>query len=158
VYEQAATVAAYHASTMSNHDCNLLNYLRLAVTSTEKHQPLGRDRFLVLAGATACHAGLLDVAEKCRTLVLADNPHHMLGHYETFPEALRDDDFSALWKHLQKLCPPEQAEFLLQNLATDSSAREHPKRQQQVNSDVATATGTFRQATALLQQLQSDEP
>jgi len=94
-------------------DLEMLNYVKLAAFSAGKGQLLGRDRFLVLAGAAACHAGLLDIAATCRELVLQDNPQHLLGRFPTFPDALRGEDFCTLWKHLQRLCPPEQAEYLL---------------------------------------------
>lgn len=98
---------------MSTAESDMLNYLRLAAVSSQKHQPLGQDRFLVLGGAAACRAGLLEIASGCRELILDDNPRHLIGHYATFPDALRDDQFTPLLKHLQQLCPPEQAEFLL---------------------------------------------
>lgn len=100
---------------MPDYDREMLTYLKLAAVSAEKSQPLGRDRFLVLAGAAACRAGLLDVAARCRELVLQDNRHHLIGHYETFPDAIRDEEFAPLLKSLQRLCPPEQAEYLLRN-------------------------------------------
>ena len=94
-------------------DLEMLNYVKLAVFSAGKGQPLGRDRFLVLAGAAACHAGLLDIATQCRELVLQDNPQHLIGRFPTFPDAMRSEDFGSLLKHLQRLCPSEQAEYLL---------------------------------------------
>lgn len=102
-------------------DRDLLNYLQLAVVSANKSQPLGRDRFLVLAGAAACEAGLLDVAARCRELILAVNRRHMIGRYESVPDALRDDDFQPLLKHLRQLCPPEQAEFLARENTPESA-------------------------------------
>lgn len=104
---------------MRNYDRELLNYLRLAAVSAAKSQPLGRDRFLILAGAAACRAGLLNVAARCRELVLQDNPRHLVGHYETFPDAVRDEEFTPLLKSLERLCPPEQAEYLLRNQSAE---------------------------------------
>jgi hypothetical protein len=104
-------------------DREVLNYVKLAALSAGKGQPLGRDRFLILAGAAACHAGLLDVAERCRELVLHDNPRHLIGRFATFPDALRSDEFTPLLKHLQRLCPVEQAEYLLNsNAVPDATA------------------------------------
>jgi hypothetical protein len=104
-------------------DRDLLNYVKLAALSAGKGQPLGRDRFLVLAGAAACHAGLLDVAERCRELVVQDNPQHLIGRFDSFPDAMRSEDFTPLLKHLQRLCPVEQAEYLLQsNVVADATA------------------------------------
>jgi len=113
---------------MSDYDREMLNYVKLAVLSAGKGQPLGRDRFLVLAGAAACHAGLLEVASRCRELILQENLQHMIGRFESFPEALRSEDFTPLLKHLQRLCPPEQAEYLLQSdvIAEDAPDAETP--------------------------------
>ena len=96
-------------------DCDLLNYLQLAAVSSRKQQPFGRDRLLVLAAAAACECGLLEVAERCRSLVQANNPQHLIARYDSVPDALRDDEFQPLLKHLRQLCPPEQAEFLVEN-------------------------------------------
>ncbi|MFQ5734387.1 MAG: hypothetical protein ACE5KM_20810 [Planctomycetaceae bacterium] len=104
---------------MPDADREMLCYLQLAVCSAEKSQPLGRDRFLVLAGGAACRAGLPGLAGRCRELVLRDNPRHLLGQFESFPDALRAEDFAPLMKHLQRLCPPEQAEFLLHEQNAD---------------------------------------
>lgn len=109
-------------------DRDLLNYVKLAALSAGKGQPLGRDRFLVLAGAAACHAGLLDVAARCRELVLHDNPRHLISRFDSFPDALRSEEFTPLLKHLQRLCPLEQAEYLLQSnvVADDSPPPDEP--------------------------------
>ena len=108
-------------------DLEMLNYVKLAALSAGKGQPLGRDRFLILAGAAACRAGLLDVAERCRELVLHDNPRHLIGGFDSFPDAMRSEDFTPLLKHLQRLCPVEQAEYLLQsNVVTDETSSDEP--------------------------------
>lgn len=107
---------------MPDADREMLNYLKLASASAGRNQPLGRDRFLVLAGEAACRAGLLDVAARCRELVVRENRRHLLGRFATFPDALRDADFEPLIKHLKRLCPAEQAEFLLQQQETETAA------------------------------------
>ena len=98
---------------MRNHETALLAYCRLARVSHEKQQIIGRDRFLVLAGRAACLAGWVEVAERCRELVLASNPHHLLSRDATFPEALREPDNGKYFAKLQAFCPFEQAEHLL---------------------------------------------
>lgn len=105
---------------MPDPEREMLAYLQLAAVSTEKQQSLGRDRFLILAGAAACRAGFVDVADRCRELVLSVNSRHIIGQYESFADAMRNEDFQPLVKQLSRLCPPEQAEFLLQSQHDES--------------------------------------
>ena len=100
---------------MRNHETALLAYCRLARLSHEKKQTVGRDRFLVLAGREACLAGWVDVAARCRELVLASNPRHLLSRDATFPEAIREPDNGKYFAKLQAFCPFEQAEHLLRS-------------------------------------------
>lgn len=97
-----------------NHDLEMLTYLRLAELSQRKQNVLGCDKLLVLAGAAACEAGCLAVAERCREVLLDHQPRHQLARYASFAEALRSDEFTPLLKRLRKLCSFEQAEFLAQ--------------------------------------------
>ena len=98
---------------MRNHEIAMLSFARLARISHETPHPLGRDRFLVLAGREACLAGWLDVAERCRSLILAENAHHFLSQSESFPDSLRDDTKSAYFATFDSFCSFEQAEHLL---------------------------------------------
>lgn len=91
----------------------MLSFARLARISHERAQPLGCDRFLVLAGREACQAGWLDVAERCRALILAENAHHFLSQSESFPDALRDDAKASYFATFDCFCSFEQAELLL---------------------------------------------
>lgn len=91
----------------------MLSFARLARISHETPHPVGRDRFLVLAGREACLAGWLDVADRCRTLILAENPHHFLGRTEAFPDALRDSSNEGYFATFDSFCSFEQAEHLL---------------------------------------------
>ena len=91
----------------------MLSFARLARISHETPHPLGRDRFLVLAGREACLAGWLEVAERCRALVLAGNTHHFLSHNESFPDALRDESNAGYFATFDSFCSFEQAEHLL---------------------------------------------
>ena len=97
---------------MPNHDLELLTYLNLAALSQRKRQLLGSDKLLVLAGAAACQAGCLTVAERCREVVVAHHPRHVLSRFTSFPDALRSDDFAPLLRRLKKLCTFEAAELL----------------------------------------------
>ncbi len=97
---------------MLNHDLEMLTYLKLAELSQRKQNVLGCDKMLVLAGAAACEAGCLLVAERCREVLVRHQPRHQLARYVSFADALRSDEFAPLLKRLRKLCSFEQAEFL----------------------------------------------
>lgn len=97
---------------MPNYDRALWNYVNLAELSHRKRQQLGSDKLLVLAGAAACKAGCLAAAERCRELIIQHHPRHLLVQFASFADALRSEAFLLLVKRLEKLCSPEQAEFL----------------------------------------------
>ena len=99
--------------TMSDADLALSAYLRLAVISQVRGQWLPRNKFLILSGESACREGLLAVAERCRAQVVANNPAHLLGRYDSFPAALKSAEFQTYLKQLKKFCSVERAEHLL---------------------------------------------
>lgn len=101
---------------MSSPEFQLGMHLRLARLSHERGQLLPRNKFLILAGSAACHAGLLRVADKCRDAVIENNSKHMLSHFPTFADALRDSEFQFYLKQLIKFCSPERAELLLSGM------------------------------------------
>lgn len=101
---------------MADHERAMLSYVRLADESQRRQQAMGADKFLVLAGAAACRAGWLSVAERCRQLVLVDNPSHLIGGYRTFPEAMWNPDFQTYLKQLERFVGYERAEHLLREL------------------------------------------
>ena len=105
---------------MATPDFLLGTHLRLARVSHQRGQVIPRNKFLILAGAAACQAGFLRVAERCREVVLRNNSKHLLGQTRTFPDALRDDDFQSYLKQLIKFCSPERAELLLAGLGQSS--------------------------------------
>ena len=98
---------------MADPDLALSAYLQLAAISHARGQWLPRNKFLILAGASACVAGWLAVAERCRELVRAHSPNHMLGRYESFADALKSTEFQTYYKQLKKFCSTERAEHLL---------------------------------------------
>ena len=104
---------------MHDHERAMLAYARLAAISQQKQQLPGRDKFLILAGAAACRAGWLDVAARCRELVLGHNPQHLLGENASFPDALRSPEFEPFLKQLRRQCGYERAEHLLGELGID---------------------------------------
>jgi hypothetical protein len=98
---------------MPDHDAAMLAFVKLAGISQDRSQLGPRDKFLVLAAATACRAGWLPVAERCRELILAHNPAHLLRRFPTFAEACRDDDFETYLRQTERFCSYERAEYLL---------------------------------------------
>ena len=107
---------------MLNHERAMMAYLRLADISQQKKQLLGRDKFLVLTGAAACRAGWPEVAQRCRELVLRNNAAHLIGKWETFPEALRSPEFLPFERQLERFCGYEKAEFHLDQLGVDRAS------------------------------------
>jgi len=101
---------------MHDHEIAMSAYVQLAVISGQKNQAPARDRFLLLAGIEACHAGWLDVANECRARIIAANPAHQLHLHATMADALRDADFQKLAAKWERYCPFEQAEHLLTQL------------------------------------------
>ena len=101
---------------MRDHEIAMRVYVQLAAVSDQKRQFQVRDRFLVLAGAAACRAGWLEVAERCRARLLVSNPAHQLLRHATFPDAMRDRDFQQLATHWEHYCPFEKAEALVRQL------------------------------------------
>ena len=98
---------------MADPDLALSAYLQLATISHARGQWLPRNKFLILAGAAACAAGYLDIAERCRELVKTHSPNHLLCRYESFPAALKSAEFQTYHKQLKKFCSIERAEHLL---------------------------------------------
>ncbi|MGH7127476.1 MAG: hypothetical protein ACREJB_04235 [Planctomycetaceae bacterium] len=98
---------------MRDHQRGMLVFLSLAWVSQRKRQRLGRDRFLLLTAREACRAGWLDVAARCREIVLAGSPGHLIGQSPTVADALRDDDFQPFLRQLERFCSYEHAEHLL---------------------------------------------
>lgn len=94
-------------------------YLHLARASQQRVRPHVRDRLLVIAASQAIRLELPRVAAHCRYLVLAHNPQHMIGNYETVTEALADSDFLHLLKQLQRRFPQEEAERMLVSLGIE---------------------------------------
>jgi hypothetical protein len=104
-----------------NHESAMLAYVKLAAVSERKHQLIGRDKLLVLATAAAGRAGWIDVADRCRQLVLEHNPAHLIGRFSTAADALRSPDFTPLLNQLERMCSYERAEFLLNELGGEAA-------------------------------------
>jgi hypothetical protein len=91
-------------------------YLHLARASRIRQRPHVTDRFLVLAGVAAARLNLPRISAYCRRLILQHNPHHAVSRWESLEEALRDDDFLPMLRHLQRRFPLEKVEQMLHSL------------------------------------------
>lgn len=94
-------------------------YLHLARASRQRQRPLVTDRLLVLAAARANRLDLHGVANLCRAKILAHNPNHMVGRFDTVADALEDVDFLSLVVSLDRRYPREKAERMLESLGID---------------------------------------
>ncbi len=102
---------------MSDHNERaMLIFAQLASVADRKKQSIGRDRFLVLTGITATRAGWLDVADRCHEVITGCSEKHIVGHYASFAEALRDDEFQPFVRQVEKFCSMERAEHLLSEM------------------------------------------
>lgn len=115
---------------MPSPELTLSSFLRLAQISDERGQMLPRNKFLILAGASACATGWIPVAEACREVVLTNNPSHMLNRFETFLAAMKSAEFQVYLKQLSKFCSTERAEFLLAAQGIDVSLLSEPEAMQ----------------------------
>lgn len=106
---------------MADHERAMLAFVQLAVLSQQKGQLPGRDKFLVLAAASACRAGWPEVAERCRELVLEHNPAHIVGRSPTFVDTMRSPDFAPFLRQLERFASYEKAEHLLAELGINPS-------------------------------------
>ncbi|MCA9068424.1 MAG: hypothetical protein KDA84_05855 [Planctomycetaceae bacterium] len=121
---------------MIDRDLAVLRYLKLATLARTRQQLAGCDRFLVLAGATACHTGWLDIANQCRALVLQDNPHHLLHRWDTMADALRNEEFTPYLRQQERFCSMEQAETLLTVLGEDVILEEDKSLKEQTLAEL----------------------
>jgi hypothetical protein len=99
-------------------------YLHLARTSDLRRQPMITDKLILLAGALAHEQHLPEIAERCREIVLARNPQHLLRKWAKFADAYPSEGFQTLLKQLRKQYSPEKAEHMLGTLGIELG-REH---------------------------------
>uniref|UniRef100_A0A7C4QJ12 Uncharacterized protein n=1 Tax=Schlesneria paludicola TaxID=360056 RepID=A0A7C4QJ12_9PLAN len=109
---------------MRNAELATCAYAQLAWLSQQKRQALARDRFLVLAGASACEAQWLDVAEACHRLLVKFAPRHLLSSFASFAEAMHAEAVQQLVRATGRHCSYERAEHLLQELGFSPDAIE----------------------------------
>jgi hypothetical protein len=101
---------------MDDHDAAMLAFVKLAGVSQSREQLGPRDKFLVLAGVAASRADHPAVAQRCRELLLAHNPSHLLKRYETIEQALQDAEFQTYFRQVSRFCSYEKAEHHLSQL------------------------------------------
>jgi hypothetical protein len=114
---------------MSDSEQTLVTYLDLATASQQRRRLSETDKLVVLAAVAGAQLGWPDVAEACRTRVLAHNPRHLVRRWPTIEAALATERFQLYLKHVQRQYPPERAEYMLGCLGqrpvfTGSSAHE----------------------------------
>jgi hypothetical protein len=114
---------------MSDSEQTLVTYLDLATASQQRRRLSETDKLMVLAAVAGAQLGWPDVAEACRTRVLAHNPRHLLRRWPTIEAALATERFQLYLKHVQRQYSPERAEYMLGCLGqrpifTGSSAHE----------------------------------
>lgn len=102
----------------------MILFLRLAQAFRNRMQMPDRDRALVMAGAYACLQELSPLAAFCRTVVLQNNPGHMLRKWPTMREAMEDPDFATFLKQVQRRFPIEKAESMLKSFGYQCDVRE----------------------------------
>lgn len=101
---------------MDDPDAVMLAFVKLAGVSQSRQQLGPRDKFLVLAAVASSRAGHPAVAARCRELVLAHNPAHLVKRHETIESALQDEEFQVYLRQLLRFCSYEKAEHHLSQL------------------------------------------
>jgi hypothetical protein len=105
---------------MLNHDDAMLTFVKLAKISQLRNQWGPRDKFLILAAVAASQGGHTGIAARCRSLVLAHNPVHLVKRLATVEELQSDAEFQQYLKQLSKFCSYEKGEHLLSQLDPDA--------------------------------------
>ena len=80
----------------------LVLYLRLAQAFKNKLQMPDRDRALVLAGTCAAILEMKCIDNFCRKLILQNNHGHMMKRWESFAEAIHQEDFGIFIKQIRR--------------------------------------------------------
>ena len=101
----------------------LIPYLRLARASSDRLQMKQRDQALVMAGVCAAMLKIDRIAHFCRSLILQNNHGHMLKRYESFGDAIVDDNFVTYLRRLREKLDPEKARELLKQYAYVDAVR-----------------------------------
>lgn len=94
----------------------LATYLHLARASELRRRWLVRDKLLLLCAQQAHALELDELAEHCRRRILAHNPGHLIGHFESLADAADDENFLSLAQQAERTYSGEKAEHMLQSL------------------------------------------
>ncbi len=86
-----------------------------------------RDWFLVLAADAAFTVGMKEPAERLRSRLLKENPHHLLKPFTSFSEALNSPDIQSYIGDLRRAYPPESADQLLRTHKPNSGTSPLPE-------------------------------
>lgn len=108
--------------TGRDHERAMLIYARLAAEAEAKQQLPGRDRFLLLTAVAATYAGWPAIAEQCRTIVLQNNPNHLIANQPTVADSLRCEENAGFYRQLERFCLFERAEHLVREMGVDVDA------------------------------------
>ena len=96
-------------------------YRELAELENRRGAANERDRFLVLAADAALTAGQFDEAERLRSWLLRQNPHHLLKTFASLAEAFRSADVRSYLAEVRLRYPPEVAEQVLLSMRSNEA-------------------------------------
>jgi len=97
----------------------LATYLHLARASELRRRWMVRDKLLLLCCQRANALELTVLAEHCRARILAHNPGHLIGHFDTVSDAIGDERFESLLLQAERAYSGEKAEYMLQSLGIE---------------------------------------
>ena len=101
----------------------MILYLRLSQAFKERRQMQDRDKALVLGGACAALMRMPAIERFCRSVVLQRNRGHMIKRWDSFTEALQEEDFQLLLKQIRRKISEERALELLEEFQYRCSVR-----------------------------------
>jgi len=82
-----------------------------------------RDKALVIGGTCASMMQMPTIEKFCRSVILQRNRGHMLKRWDSFTEALEDEDFHLLLRQIRKKLPEDRAIEILEDLQYHCSAK-----------------------------------
>lgn len=94
-------------------------YLHLARASELRRRWLVRDKLLLIAALRAHALGLGVLAAHCRERLLAHNPGHLLGHFDSMEAAAGEEPVRLLALQAERVFAREKAEHMLQTLGVE---------------------------------------
>lgn len=104
---------------MTDDHYTLATYLHLARASELRRRWMVRDKLLLLCCQQAHALQLTALAEHCRVRILAHNPGHLIGHFDSVADAIGDERFESLVQQAERSYSGEKAEYMLQSLGIE---------------------------------------